>query len=204
MSQIQDTFLTITETSEGFYKEKGSKFIGLAFPVKSEEDIKSTIEGVRKKYHDARHHCYGWVLGKDKTLFRANDDGEPGHSAGTPILNQIRSKDLTDTLIIVVRYFGGTKLGVPGLIQAYKEAALDAIENNSIIEKIVEDQFILSFEYPIMNSVMKLVKNYNLNITSQTFEDKCKITLTARQSISEEVQSKFEKIEGLYVELVEI
>ena len=197
MTEKLDTYLTISETSEGFYKEKGSKFISVAIPVKTEENIKTELELLRKKYYDARHHCYAWVLGKDKNLFRANDDGEPGHSAGTPILNQIRSKNLTDILVVVIRYFGGTKLGVSGLITAYKDAASDAIENNIIVEKIITDRFELSFEYPMMNSVMKLVKDYELKIESQSFESNCQIILSVRQALSEKIFMKFEKIDGL-------
>lgn len=133
-----DTYLTISDDSEGFYKEKGSKFLSFAFPVHHEEDIKEKLDILRKKYYDARHHCYAYVLGKDKEIFRANDDGEPNHSAGDPILGQIKSNQLTNILIVVVRYFGGVKLGVGGLISAYRTAAAEAISNNVIVEAIVK------------------------------------------------------------------
>ena len=152
----------MAKKTEGFYKEKGSKFLAFAFPVSSEEEIKEQILVLKKEYYDARHHCYAYILGKDAAHYRANDDGEPGHSAGDPILGQIRSHNLTDVLIVVVRYFGGTKLGVGGLIHAYKTAATDAIANNTIVKKIVTASIKIHFEYLSMNSVMKLIKDYDL------------------------------------------
>jgi uncharacterized YigZ family protein len=192
-----DTYLTISSDSEGLYKEKGSKFLSFAFPVSNEDEIKEKLEFLRKKFHDARHHCYAYVLGKDKEVFRANDDGEPNHSAGDPILGQIRSNQLTNILIVVVRYFGGVKLGVGGLISAYKAAAAEAISNNVILEAIVKHQIKIQFDYLSMNDVMKIIKDYDLEIISQQFDNDCKISLLVREGLMDEVISKFEKLEGV-------
>ena len=195
--ELQDTFLTISESGKGLYKEKGSKFIAYTYPVKSEEEIKSQIQELKKKYYDARHHCYAYILGPNKDKYRANDDGEPGNSAGNPILGQIRSRKLTNVLIVVVRYFGGTKLGVSGLIHAYKTAASEALENTPIIEELVLDHMAIEFEYPQMNDVMKIVKDYNLEITHQQMNLKCNFQILVRQKFSEEVSTKLQKIQGL-------
>jgi uncharacterized YigZ family protein len=185
-----DTYLTIAAASEGSYKEKGSKFIALAFPVESETQIKELLAQVRKKYYDARHHCYAYILGENGQQYRANDDGEPAHSAGDPILGQIRSRNLTQVLVIVVRYFGGIKLGVSGLIQAYKTAASDALIQVQIIEKIVEIALSVQFTYEQMNQVMKLVKEYDLKVSSQQFSNQCELGLLVRKSLLGEIQSK--------------
>lgn len=166
-----DTYLTLKQASEGIYKEKGSKFLAFAFPVVDEVEIKEKIKGLKKRFHDARHHCYAYVLGTDRTVFRANDDGEPHHSAGDPILGQIRSLKLTDTLIVVVRYFGGTKLGVGGLIHAYKSAAGEALNNNEIIEKKVMASFRLAFGYEHTDTIMRLIKELDLKIIHQELTD---------------------------------
>lgn len=200
MSDSNDTFKTITQTSEGIYKEKGSKFIAVAVPVISEEEIREHLVQIRKKYYDARHHCYAWRLGADHKLFRANDDGEPSGSAGQPIFGQIRSADLTNVLIVVVRYFGGVKLGVGGLVQAYKTAAADAITNNEVIECTVDDNITIAFDYIVMNSVMKVIKDMNLNQSKQKFEMMCELTLTIRQSETQLVLDKLNKIESLRIE----
>jgi len=162
------SFRTIQADSEGLYKESGSKFLAFAYPVSSEEAIKSKIEGLKKKYFDATHHCFAWVLGADKTKFRAVDDGEPNHSAGDPILGQIRSKDLTNVLIVVVRYFGGTKLGVGGLIQAYKSAAEEALHQATIIEEDVTENFVVRYPYDETSEVMRLVKDFDAKILKET------------------------------------
>ncbi|QHT71240.1 YigZ family protein [Rhodocytophaga rosea] len=185
-----DTYLTIGAASEGLYKEKGSKFIALAFPADSETQVKEILAQVRKKYYDAHHHCYAYILGDKGQHYRANDDGEPAHSAGDPILGQIRSRHLTHTLVIVVRYFGGIKLGVSGLIQAYKTAASDALTQGSIIEKIVEIPLTLRFSYQQMNQVMKLVKDYELKVIHQQFAEQCELGLLIRKGLLEEAQSK--------------
>ncbi|WP_338764421.1 YigZ family protein [Bernardetia sp. ABR2-2B] len=189
-----DTFLTIKEPSEGEYKEKGSKFIAFAFQVKTEEEVKERLEEIRKKYYDARHHCYAYQLGQDGELWRANDDGEPNHSAGTPILNQIKSFNVTDTLVIVIRYFGGTKLGVSGLINAYKTSTWEALENAEIEEKIITETVSFSFEYLGMNDVMKLIKDYDLEIAEQEFTNTCQIKLSVRLKVLEEVEAKLRDI----------
>ncbi|SMD43763.1 uncharacterized protein, YigZ family [Aquiflexum balticum DSM 16537] len=192
-----DTYLTISDDSEGLYKEKGSKFLSFAFPASNEDEVKEKLEILRKKFHDARHHCYAYVLGKDREIFRANDDGEPNHSAGDPILGQIRSNQLTNVLIVVVRYFGGVKLGVGGLISAYRTAAAEAISNNIIVEAIVKHKVKLQFDYLSMNDVMKIIKDYDLEIINQQFDNDCKISLLVREGLMDEVISKFEKLEGL-------
>jgi len=154
---------------------------------------------LRKKFYDARHHCYAYVLGKDKETFRSNDDGEPNHSAGDPILGQIRSNQLTNVLIVVVRYFGGVKLGVGGLISAYRTAAAEAISNNSIVEAIVKKTVKLHFDYLSMNDVMKVIKDYNLEISDQHFDNDCRVTLSVREGILEEINSKFKNLEAVKI-----
>lgn len=192
-------YKTIGTLSEGNYKEKGSRFLSYAFPVKSEEEIQQQLTVLRKKYHDARHHCYAYVLGKEGNIHRANDDGEPNHSAGDPILGQIKSHGLTNVLIVVVRYFGGIKLGVGGLIQAYREAAADALANNEILE--TEDfQFMkIKFGYLSMNEVMKTVKDYQLGILEQHFDNSCEMELNVADSVMEQVRNKLSEIEGLRI-----
>jgi uncharacterized YigZ family protein len=165
------SYKTIEGPAEGFYKEKGSKFISLAFPVDSHEEIKTKLDDTKKKYFDARHHCYAFMIGPSKNNFRASDDGEPNHSAGDPILGQIRSKELTNILIIVVRYFGGTKLGVGGLIQAYRSAAEDALKKAIIVEKEVYKLIELNYPFSSTPEVMKLIKDLELELQSQSFEE---------------------------------
>lgn len=185
-----DTYLTIAAPAEGLYKEKGSKFIALAFPVDSETQVKDILLQVRKKYYDARHHCYAYILGEKGQLYRSNDDGEPAHSAGDPILGQIRSRNLTYVLIIVVRYFGGIKLGVSGLIQAYKTAASDALTQAQVMEKTVEIPLTVHFSYQQINQVMKLIKEYDLKINHQQFSNQCQLGIWVRKNMAAEVQAK--------------
>lgn len=194
-----DTYLTIAEHAEGLYKEKGSKFIALTYPVSDEEEIKSLLDDIKKKYYDARHHCYAYRLGREGLVFRANDAGEPNHSAGDPILGQLRSYNLTDVLIVVVRYFGGTKLGVGGLINAYKTAAADGIENSKIITKVSASDIHLQFDYLAMNDVMRLVKDYDLHIKKQEFENTCLMILEVRMSLHEEVLAKLDVIVNVQI-----
>lgn len=196
---MEDTFLTIKHDSEAIFKEKGSKFLAFAYPVADEHEIKMKLESLRKKYFDARHHCYGYMLGKEQELFRANDDGEPNHSAGDPILGQIRSHQLTNVLIVVVRYFGGTKLGVGGLIQAYKTAASEAILDNEIITAIVKKSLILKFDYIAMNDVMKMIKDYDLEILDQNFDNVCQIHLCVREGLFSEMTAKIESLEQVEI-----
>lgn len=186
----RDTYFTLKGSSEGFYKEKGSKFLAYAYVVSEEGEVKPILAELKKKYYDARHYCYAYILGNMSEKYRANDDGEPGHSAGDPILGQIRSNKLSNTLIVVVRYFGGTKLGVGGLINAYKTAAADAIANNSILEELILSEMIIQFEYDQLNKVMKLVKDFDLKIIEQKMEISCSMTLGIRLSLEEEVKSK--------------
>ncbi|GAB3201951.1 putative YigZ family protein [Pontibacter aydingkolensis] len=200
---MQDTYRTIVNPTEGLYKEKGSKFKALAFPVYSEDEVKDVLAEVRKKYYDARHHCYAYTLGADKSRYRANDDGEPNHSAGDPILGQIRSADLSNVLVIVVRYFGGTKLGVSGLITAYKTATADALEQAAIIEKHETVLLQAHYDYPQMNDVMSLVKEYDLPVRNQQFELDCKLTLEVRKALQEEVTAKLEEMEKVKVKMLE-
>ena len=185
-----DRFLTVEKQSKSLYKEKGSKFIGIAVPVLSEVKIKEQLETIKKTYYDARHHCYAFVLGADGTQTRANDDGEPNHSAGDPILGQIKSKRLTNTLVVVVRYFGGTKLGVGGLVNAYKTAAKEALEANSIIEQKVRERLTLKFPYAEMNEVMKLVGEHDLKILDQGYEDMSTLTAAVLVSRKENLEKR--------------
>lgn len=197
MSEIIDEYRTIETPSEGNYKEKGSKFPTFAFPVYSEEEIKHILQNLRKEYYNARHHCYAWRLGADKKNYRMNDDGEPSSTAGKPIFGQIQSFDLTNILIVVIRFFGGTKLGVSGLINAYRTAAADAIQNATIIKKYVYDFYRIHFEYAAMNDVMHYIKEYNLNQSEQQFDLKCSLVLKFRQSETEKHLTELEKIETL-------
>ena len=197
----QDTYFTLRNDSEGFFKEKGSKFMAFAYRVNNELEVKDKLENLRKKYFDARHHCYAYILGVQNDVFRANDDGEPRHSAGDPILGQIRSDKLTNTLIVVVRYFGGTKLGISGLINAYKTAAADAILNNSILENFIQSKIHLAFEYPELNHVMKMVKDFELEIVEQKMELSCTMTLGVRLSMEAEIRSKLKDLHRIKVVL---
>ncbi|RAI89270.1 IMPACT family protein [Algoriphagus yeomjeoni] len=201
-SVFEDTFLTVSRTSEGLYKDRSSKFFYFSFPVKNEEEIKNYLAELRKKYYDARHHCFAWALGKDADQFRTNDDGEPNHSAGDPILGQIISNNLTNILIVVVRYFGGTKLGMGGLIQAYKTSAALAIEENEIIEEQVKTSISVQFPYPVMNNVMKLIKTHDIQILTQEMTLDCEMKLEFRKGLEELIINSFEEIEDLELTLI--
>lgn len=194
---MEDVFKTIEGQAEGIYKEKGSRFIALAYPVTREEEIRDIIAGLKEKYYDARHHCYAWRLGAAKTHFRANDDGEPSSTAGKPILGQIQSNDLTNILIVVIRYFGGIKLGVSGLINAYREAAADALRNAVTIEKTVDEQLRIHFSYMVMNDVMKIVKEEVPEVLERNFEMECDMLLSIRQKDMPALRVRLEKIESL-------
>ena len=196
MSTIQeDTYKTIADISQAIYTEKRSKFIAIAFPVTTHEEIKEIIETYQKKYYDARHLCYAYMLGHERKDFRANDNGEPSGTAGRPILGQINSNLLTNILVIVVRYFGGIKLGTSGLIVAYKEAAAEAIAQCEIIEKTVDDDIKVMFEYPFMNDIMKIVKDLSPQIISQSYDMDCSIELRIRRSEMPMLRSRIEKVE---------
>lgn len=194
---MDDTYKTILSASEGLFKDKGSKFIAFAFPVSSENEIKEIIQSIKKEHYSARHHCYAWRLGHEKLHFRANDDGEPSSTAGKPILGQIQSFDLTNILIVVVRYFGGTLLGVSGLINAYRNAALDVILNSEIVEKLVEQKLLVEYGYEVMNEVMKLFKDEKLPQIDPQFDLNCRITTSVRLSDLARITEELEKIEGL-------
>ena len=189
-----DSYLTISSPSSGQYTEKRSKFLAFAFPVSTLDEIKALVETHQKKYFDARHVCYAYMLGHERLVFRANDNGEPSGTAGKPILGQINSNELTDILIIVVRYFGGVKLGTSGLIQAYKAAAAEAIAAATIIEKTVDLQLTISFEYPAMNQVMRIVKEEEPAIVSQQFDSDCVMTLSTRVSLMSRLRDRLEKL----------
>jgi uncharacterized YigZ family protein len=191
--KIPDTYLTIEGKGEGLYKEKGSKFIALAYPVSSEDEIKLILSGLRKEYHDARHYCYAYRLGADKKKFRANDDGEPANTAGQPIYGQIKSNNLTNVVVIVIRYFGGKLLGVGGLINAYRTAAADALSDTKIITKTVSDLYELTFAYTIINDIMRLIEEEKLTIVKQTFEADCTIRIGIRLGKSEAIKKRIEK-----------
>ncbi len=197
-----DTYKTIKNKSEGFFKDKGSKFQAYAYPVKTEDEIKEILSLLKKEHHSARHHCYAWRLGTEEITFRANDDGEPSSTAGKPILGQLLSYDLTNTLIVVVRYFGGILLGTSGLINAYRSAAADAIENAEIETCLIEDKFTLKFTYEQMNDVMQIIKQENLKITDTRFELECELDFSVRKSQSERIIKIFSQIYG--VEMIEL
>lgn len=193
----EDTYKTIAAISEGIYTEKRSKFIAIALPVRTLAEIKSHLETYQKKYYDARHVCYAYMLGHERKDFRANDNGEPSGTAGKPILGQINSNELTDILIIVVRYFGGIKLGTSGLIVAYKAAAAEAITASTIIEKTVDKTVSMMFEYPFMNDVMRIVKEEEPEILEQGYDTDCRMTLRIRRSKIAKLQARLEKVETL-------
>ena len=199
MGASSDSYLTIASPSEGQYTEKRSKFLAFAFPVSTVDEIKLLLEEYQKKYYDARHVCYAYMLGHERLTFRANDNGEPSGTAGKPILGQINSNELTDILILVVRYFGGIKLGTSGLIQAYKAAAAEAISAATIIEKTVDEQISIAFGYPLMNSVMRIVKEEEPSILSQSFENDCLMTLGIRASLMPRLRQRLDKIDGVTI-----
>lgn len=191
----KDEFLTITDTpAEGFYSEKRSKFLAFAFHVTSEEEVKQYVAEFRKKYYDARHVCWAYMLGADRTDFRANDDGEPSSTAGKPILGQINKNELTDILIIVVRYYGGVNLGTSGLIVAYRTAAAEAIANAEIVSQFVEEEVVFDFPYIMMNDIMKIIKDMSPRIISQTYDNTCEMKLSIRKSEAPMLKAKFDKL----------
>ena len=190
-----DTYLTISSVSEALYKDKGSKFYAFAYPVQTVEQIKEILAEKRKEYYDARHVCYAYMLGYERNQFRANDDGEPSGTAGRPILGQINSSNLTDILIIVVRYFGGTLLGTSGLIQAYKTSAAEAIAAATIEERIVEKTFVSKFGYQDLNAVMRIMKDFDLSIVNQIQEMDCTLYFRIRLGDIERVRDRFDKLD---------
>lgn len=196
---MEDSYKTIEHPAEGYLTEKKSKFISHIVPVKSAEEVKEIVEEHRKKYYDARHVCWAYMLGWEREEFRANDDGEPSGTAGRPILGQINSAELTDVLILVVRYFGGTLLGTGGLIKAYKEAAADAIAHAEVVEKTVDDRIVIRFEYPLLNEVMRLLKQYEEVQWTQEFRESCRMDLSIRRSLSTRLSEQLSSLHGVEV-----
>jgi uncharacterized YigZ family protein len=189
-----DTFLTIKNPGTGIYREKGSRFLGYSFPVQSESEIKNILTDFKKKYYDATHHCFAWRIGFENPQYRINDDGEPSGTAGLPILGQIQSKNLFDIFILVIRYYGGTKLGVSGLIQAYKTAAFESIISTEIVEKTINSQYVIEFSFENLNAVMKILKEFKPKIHSQDFNLQCVIKFEIRKSRSEMLEDKLRMI----------
>ena len=196
---MSDTYKTIIAPTEGIYKEKGSKFLSFAIPVSSADEVKEIVKNYRKEYYDSRHVCYAYMLGADRKEFRANDDGEPSGTAGRPILGQINSRELTNILVIVVRYFGGILLGTGGLVVAYKEATTDALDQAEVIEKTVDETISIVFDYVLMNEVMRIIKDTNAQISSQNFEDQCEMQLSIRKQDAGLLSAKLAKIFGLQI-----
>lgn len=196
---MDDTYRTIRDLSEGYYTEKRSRFLSFALPVRTPDEVKTQVDAYRKKYYDARHVCWAYMLGPDRTTFRANDDGEPSSTAGKPILGQINSNNLTDILIIVVRYFGGIELGTSGLIVAYRTAAAEAIAAARIEERTVDETITITFEYPHLNSVMRIVKEDKPDVLAQSFELTCEMTLRIRQSRMDTLKSRLLKVDSLRI-----
>jgi uncharacterized YigZ family protein len=201
--RVSDIYKTIKVPSKGVFSEKGSRFIAFASPVFSSEEVKPIIEAYKKEYRDARHQCYAYLIGHDKNVWRANDDGEPSGTAGKPILGQINSHGLTNILVIVIRYFGGTLLGVSGLINAYRTAAAEAINNSEIIECTIKEYYLIKFPYSCMNKVMKIIKDENISQSDQLFEMTCKINISFRLSMKEIILKRFSGIDKLTLEYVE-
>ncbi|MDL2264958.1 YigZ family protein [Parabacteroides sp. OttesenSCG-928-G21] len=195
----KDCYRTIKGISEGFYSEKRSKFYSFAIPVKTVDEVKNQVDQYRKTYYDSRHVCWAYMLGPEREVFRANDDGEPSSTAGKPILGQINSNELTDILIIVVRYFGGTELGTSGLIVAYRTAAAEAISAAEIEERTVDEDICIAFEYPFLNSIMRIVKEDNPQIISQQFEMDCEMTLRIRKGEVEKLKNRLLKVDTVRI-----
>lgn len=191
---MNDSFKTIGRGGEGYYSEKRSKFLAFAHHVETIDEVKEIVAGYRKKYFDARHVCYAYMLGADRSVFRANDDGEPSSTAGKPILGQINSNMLSEVLVVVVRYYGGVNLGTGGLIVAYREAAADAIANSEIVDKLVEERVDFEFPYVMMNQVMRVVKETQARIVLQNYDNTCSITLSIRLSLAAQLRSRLEKL----------
>ncbi|MBO5893132.1 MAG: YigZ family protein [Alistipes sp.] len=203
MESIIDNYLTIEGNAEAIFKEKSSKFLCYAYHVESEEEIAAFLEPLRKRYYDATHHCYAWRLGPFGEKFRANDDGEPSSTAGKPILGQLLSREITNCLIVVVRYFGGTKLGVPGLIAAYKESAAMVLDEAKIVERTVDKRIKIEFSYISMNDVMRIIKEEQPVIEEQIFDNLCSMTLSMRLSKADILLGRLRKVEGAIVDVLE-
>ena len=194
---MDDQYKTIETPSTGYFKDKGSKFYSYAYPLKDEEEVKDLVAALKKEHHSARHHCYAWRLGTEDIRTRANDDGEPSSTAGKPILGQLQSYDVTNILVVVVRYFGGTLLGVSGLINAYREATVEALNNAKIISKLIEIQYELKFEYAMLNTVMNKLKQDNYDIVTTDFQESCRLIFKVRKSEDERAFESFNEIYGI-------
>ncbi|MCP4553310.1 MAG: YigZ family protein [Bacteroidetes bacterium] len=199
---FEDTYKTISKESEGLFKDRGSKFIAKAYPVQTETQVKGYLESLRKEYHDARHHCYAYQLGFDKSTYRTNDDGEPSGTAGRPIFGQISSFDLTNVLIVVIRYFGGAKLGVSGLINAYKTASKEAILSTKIIIKTINYVYQIDYQYTEMNEVMKILKEYKLKPSQKRFDSECNLEFRVRKGESTTVYEKMSQVNNLNIKFL--
>ncbi len=196
---FDDTYLTITTAADGAFRDRGSKFLAYAYPITSDADIKDLVARLKTEHPKANHHCWAMRLGTDRSVFRINDDGEPSGTAGRPILNVLLSREITNVLVVVVRYFGGTLLGVPGLINAYKQAAIDALDKATVIEKAIQDMYTLQFAHEQMNDIMRVVKEYNLALINQQFETLCSLKVGIRKTKVNEVLGKLEKIQALHI-----
>lgn len=197
---MEDVYYTIEKESQGYFKDKGSKFYAFAFHVQSEDEVKSILANLKKKHHSARHHCYAWRMGTEEITYRSNDDGEPSSTAGKPILGQLLSFNVTNILVIVVRYFGGTLLGVSGLINAYRKAAADVLKNADIVQKIIETEVNLDFTYNELAEVMNIIKQQNLTVINTRFEEKCSLTFSVRKSEYKKTMNTFDNIYGVKIE----
>ena len=198
-----DIYKTITSSSQGLYKEKGSRFISFAIPVSDQDEIKTIIDKIRKEHHEAKHHCYAYMIGHERNNWRVNDDGEPSGTAGKPILGQINSFGLTNILIVVSRYFGGTLLGVSGLITAYRSAAASALQDAEKVEKIMQDYYEITYPYISMNDIMRMLKEDNIGQSQQSFDLECSILINFRVSAKEKVLTRLSRIEGLRYRYIE-
>jgi uncharacterized YigZ family protein len=199
---MEDVYYTIEKESTGLFKDKGSKFYAFAYPLRNEENVKEILSILRKEHHSARHYCYAWRLGTKEITYRANDDGEPPSTAGKPILGQLQSFNVTNILVVVVRYFGGTLMGTGGLISAYRSAAADALKNAEIVEKIIEKEIILDFTYNELSEVMNVIKQENLSILKTRFEERCDLTFSVRETEYEKVKLIFNNIYGVGVKII--
>ena len=198
-----DTYKTIRKPSDGIYKEKGSRFLSFVYPVQTRQQAENHIMELKKKYHDARHHCFAYILNPDQAEYRVSDDGEPSNSAGQPILGQIRANRLTNVLIVVVRYFGGTLLGVGGLTRAYKSAAADAIDHADIITKTVMVLFRIRFPYDLTNTVMKVIQSPGIKVLGQTYDARVNVEIGVRKSVAEHIRNTFQSIQGVDIEYID-
>lgn len=198
-----DTYKTIKSASQGIYKEKGSRFFSFAVPVADQEEIKPLLDKIKKEHHEARHHCFAYMIGHERNIWRVNDDGEPSGTAGRPILGQINSYDLTNIILVVSRYFGGTLLGVSGLINAYRSAATSALLNAEITERTLQEYYEITYPYVSMNDVMRILKELNLGQSEQSFDLECRILLNFRVSVKENVLNRLSRIDGLKYRYIE-